>query len=94
MKVPIQLIVVHGDPCSFLLRVCCGVQDHEIQVFEQRNLGESQLLWTYMLKRGDAVLALATEVVKGRVSVGWGESEGGGEGEGVMGEGVWGGGEG
>ena len=51
--------------------VCvCAVQDHEIQVFEQRNLGESQLLWTYMLKRGDAVLALTTEVVKGRVSVG------------------------
>lgn len=48
----------------------CALQDHEIQVFEQRNLGESQLLWTYVLKRGDAVLALTTEVVKGRVSMG------------------------
>ena len=63
-------MLVHSVVCAHPLSCMCALQDHEIQVFEQRNMGESQLLWTYVLKRGDAVLALTTEVVKGRVSMG------------------------
>ena len=39
-------------------------------MFEQGpNVVDSQMLWTYTLKKGDSVLDLTTEVSKGRVRV-------------------------
>jgi serine/threonine protein kinase len=51
-------------------RLWVGTAAHEIHVFEQGpNVVDSQMLWTYTLKKGDSVLDLTTEVSKGRVRV-------------------------
>ena len=52
---------MHND-----IHVCVNIQDHEIQVYGYKSVGDPQCLWTFTTK--DSVLALTTELEGGRVS--------------------------
>ena len=50
----------------YIVHVYIHIQDHEIQVYGYKSVGDPQCLWTFTTK--DSVLALTTELEGGRVS--------------------------